>query len=304
MAETNKRPFQIQAINRRFVPFDSEKEKEWKGSFFFVQGADCQPGLTYQWSGKIRKTYTPDAPINWDVEIEATRAIIKKLNEMEPKPKFFIVCGDIVDAYDFEEPFRTRQEKDIKEVLAELDPSIPLVCVCGNHDVGDEPTRSSIQRYVDNFGDDYFDFYCSGVHCIVLNSQFYAHSANVEDLKSQHEQWLDRVLKDHSAKHTIIFQHIPWFLRTYDEDKDYFNIEINTRLQMLEKFHSSGVKKIFCGHYHRNAGGSYKSMEQIVTSAIGLQLGVDKSGVRLVRVTEDDIEHQYFATDDIPANFL
>jgi len=45
-------------------------------------------------------------------------------------------------------------------------------------------------------------------------------------------------------------------------------------------------------------------MEQIVTSAIGLQLGKDKSGVRLVRVTENDIEHQYFATEDIPLNFL
>ncbi len=37
---------------------------------------------------------------SWDVEIEATRAIIKKINQMEPKPKFFIVCGDIVDAFD------------------------------------------------------------------------------------------------------------------------------------------------------------------------------------------------------------
>jgi hypothetical protein len=73
---------------------------------------------------------------------------------------------------------------------------------------------------------------------------------------------------------------------------------------MLEKFHSAGVRKIFCGHYHRNAGGSYKSMEQVVTSAIGLQLGNDKSGVRLVRVTENDIEHQYFSTEDIPLNFL
>lgn len=36
----------------------------------------------------------------WDVEIQATRAIIQKLNQMEPKPKFFVVCGDIVDAFD------------------------------------------------------------------------------------------------------------------------------------------------------------------------------------------------------------
>lgn len=205
-----------------------------------------------------------------------------------------------------EEPFRSEQEHDIKSVLSELDPSIPLVCVCGNHDVGDAPTRASIQRYVDHFGDDYFDFYCAGVHCIVLNSQFYAHSAHVEDLKTEHEQWLDKVLRDNQgqSKHIIIFQHIPWFLSTHDEEKDYFNIELNTRLTMLEKFYSAGVKKIFCGHYHRNAGGMYKSMEEVVTNAIGLQLGQDRSGVRLVRVTETDIEHKYFSTEEIPRNFL
>ena len=36
----------------------------------------------------------------WDMEIEATRAVIQKLNQMEPKPKFFIICGNIVDAFD------------------------------------------------------------------------------------------------------------------------------------------------------------------------------------------------------------
>ncbi len=94
-----------------------EKEKEWQGPFFFVQGADCQPGLTYRWTGTYRMACTPDMPMkylkysvfflsfniilfSWDVEIEATRAIIKKINQMEPKPKFFIVCGDIVDAFD------------------------------------------------------------------------------------------------------------------------------------------------------------------------------------------------------------
>ena len=93
-------------------------------------------------------------------------------------------------------------------------------------------------------------------------------------------------------------------------------------MQILEKFHAAGkrqrvfeyplsfsiflqgVKRIFCGHYHRNARGSYKSMEQIVTSAIGLQLGTDKAGIRLVRVTEDEIEDQYFATEELPTNFL
>ncbi|CAF1010811.1 unnamed protein product [Rotaria sp. Silwood1] len=296
--------FKIQTVNRRFLPFDSEKEKQWQGPFFFIQGADCQPGLTYLWTDTGRMEPTSDMPMKWDIEIEATRAVIKKINQMKPKPKFFIVCGDIVDAFPFEEPFRSQQEKDIKNVFNELDPSIPLVCVCGNHDIGNEPTRESIQSYINNFGDDYFDFYCGGIHCIVINSQFYAHSLNVEDLKLKHEQWLDNVLKDKQSKHIIIFQHLPWFLNEYNEENEYFNIEINLRIKMLEKFHLAGVKKIFCGHYHRNAGGLFKSMEQVITSAIGLQLGNDKSGVRLVRVTENDIEHQYFPTEDIPLNFL
>ena len=27
---------------------------------------------------------------------------------------------------------------------------------------------------------------------------------------------------------------------------------------MLEKLYAGGVRKIFCGHYHRNAGGWFK----------------------------------------------
>jgi hypothetical protein len=44
-------------------------------------------------------------------------------------------------------------------------------------------------------------------------------------------------------------------------------------------------------------------MEQVVTSAIGLQLGREKAGIRLVRVTEDEIQDQYFPTEELPINF-
>ncbi|KAL3195729.1 hypothetical protein MRX96_001847 [Rhipicephalus microplus] len=61
-----------------------------------------------------------------------------------------------------------------------------------------------------------------------------------------------------------------------------------------------GVRAIFCGHYHCNAGGFYKDMELVVTSAIGAQLGCDILGLRVVKVREDNIEHQYYALDEIP----
>ena len=56
-------------------------------------------------------------------------------------------------------PFcRSRQEADLKKVFESLDPGIPMLCVCGNHDIGNSPTHQTIERYTQNFGDDYFYF--------------------------------------------------------------------------------------------------------------------------------------------------
>ena len=106
-----------------------------------------------------------------------------------------------------------------------------------------------------------------------------------------------------SAKHKVIFQHIPWFLKTPEEPKEYFNIDIELRKKMLTKFKSSNVSKIFCGHYHRNAGGwDGPSLELVVTSAIGCQIGNDPHGMRIVKVFEDHIEHKYHSLEDCPTD--
>ena len=69
--------------------------------------------------------------------------------------------------------YREEQVADYKSLLSELHPDIALVCVCGNHDIGNTPTPATVQRYREDFGDDYFSFWVGGVKCIVLNSQFY-----------------------------------------------------------------------------------------------------------------------------------
>ena len=45
------------------------------------------------------------------------------------------------------------------EVYKELDKEIPLVCLSGNHDIGEEPTMELIENYKKDFGDDYFSFW-------------------------------------------------------------------------------------------------------------------------------------------------
>ena len=48
-----------------------------------------------------------------------------------------------------------QQVRDFKRVWAGLDQDIALVCLCGNHDVGNKPTRESIDHWTSQFGDDF-----------------------------------------------------------------------------------------------------------------------------------------------------
>ncbi|CAL1291438.1 unnamed protein product [Larinioides sclopetarius] len=286
------------AGNKTYPGFEKENGSEWKGPFYFIQGADTQFGMI--------ATFDRNAKTGWDEEIELTKKAIHLINTMYPKPKFFIVCGDLVHAFPGMKD-REAQERDFIKVFKELKADIPLVCVCGNHDVGDTPTPLSIQSYQDKFGDDYFSFYCDGVMFVVLNSQYFQDSSLVKDLAEEQEKWLEEKLieaKSGKYKHVIIFQHIPWFLKKHDEEKDYFNIFPELRLKMLEKFYDANIRAIFCGHYHRNAGGFYKDLEVIVTSAVGCQMGNDKSGFRIVKLGEEKIEHEYLAFEDAPHNII
>ncbi|XP_041468404.1 serine/threonine-protein phosphatase CPPED1-like [Lytechinus variegatus] len=294
--------FIVKAKDRKYEGLD-DNEKGWKGPFCFIQGADPQYGMIDDMSGK--------KPITWQAEIELTRKAIAAINRMKPKPKFFVVCGDLVHAMP-DDNQKEEQEADFLKEFAKVDPSIPLVCVCGNHDIGNTPTRKSIQNFRNKFGDDYFGFWAGGVRCLVLNSQLYEDASKVQELKKEQDVWLEAELdaaKSSGCKHLLIFQHIPWFLNKPDEEDEYFNIDLDIRMPMLDKFIAAGVNTIFCGHYHRNAGGSYKGMEEVVTSAMGcplsqspagFEMGKQPSGLRVVKVHEKSISHQFYGMDDIP----
>ncbi|KXJ14636.1 serine/threonine-protein phosphatase CPPED1 [Exaiptasia diaphana] len=286
------------SFNNKYPGLTQETEGRWKGPFCFIQSADTQLGLIDSWNEVAEEEQT------WDKEIILTKKAIAAANILTPKPRFFIVCGDLVNAVPTHR-YNDQQVADFKKVFQELDPAIPLICVCGNHDVGDSPTHKSVQKYRSNFGDDYFTFWTGGVFFIVINSQYFKDGSQVEDITKQQEDWLDEQLqlaKTVNAKHIVVFQHIPWFLKNVDEEDDYFNINKDVRKKMLQKLKKAGVKYVFAGHYHRNAGGIYDGdVEMVVTSAIGLQISHDKdSGMRIVSVLEDKISHEYYELDKVP----
>lgn len=96
----------------------------------------------------------------------------------------------------------------------------------------------------------------------------------------------------------VAFQHIPFFIDDPEEDDQYFNVPKERRFKYLDKLREVGVKHIFCGHFHKNAGGRYKDLELVITSAIGAPLGNDPSGYREVNVEEDNIKHRYVTIKD------
>lgn len=294
----NSTDFKIKAKNRKHVDFassDNQEASKWLKPFFFLQAADCQFGLIDRYLKRLEEP-------GWSEETEQSELLVEACNRMEPKPRFLVICGDLVDAYPGEKN-QEEQVAEFKRIYAKLDPEIPLVCVCGNHDLGEQPTLTSVELFKSNFGDDYFHFVVDGALFIVINSQFYKNREFVEEYARQQDDWLEALLdKCKQYKHSIIFEHIPWFLRDQDEDDDYFNITKSTRVSWLNKFKQAGVSKIMCGHYHQNTGGWISDdLELVVTSAIGAQLGPDKSGARVVKLLDTHVHHEYFAMSDLPS---
>jgi len=302
----------LKAENRTLPGFEeTELGEQWSEEpFFFVQAADTQLGMMVHRGDRDGVSFSEPVPypdVTWEEELQLCRLTVEKVNRMDPKPAFFILCGDILDAFPEQWPeIRKKQEKDFMEVFKDL--NVPLICVCGNHDVGQTPTKDTIANYVKSFGDDYFSFWLGGVHFIVLNSQFYEDCSLTQDLADKQDEWLDAQLVK-PAHHKVIFQHIPWFFKHPYEAKFFnVNIELKLRLKMLQKFKEAGITKIFCGHYHANGGGWYDDgIEVVATSAIGAQIAKDGNppaghGVRIVKVAKNSITHKYFKLEDLPAH--
>ncbi|XP_021266894.1 serine/threonine-protein phosphatase CPPED1 isoform X2 [Numida meleagris] len=149
------------ARGRTLTAFCQDDEYQWKGPFYFIQGADPQFGLIKAWA--VGNTGSGDD--EWGEEMKLTEQAVQAINKLNPKPKFFVLCGDLIHGM-------------------------------------------------------------------------------------------------------------------------------------------PGIKAVFSGHYHRNAGGCYRGLEMVVSSAIGCQLGEDKHGLRVVLVTDEKIVHRYYSLDELSSQGL
>jgi serine/threonine-protein phosphatase CPPED1 len=196
-----------------------------------------------------------------------------------------------------------RQKRDFQTIWNDLNDNIALVCVCGNHDVGNRPTRTSIQRFNQSFGDDRLAFWAKGrCYNIVLNTSLFNDPTGALDLYQEQLEWLEERFQyavDNEATHIFVFGHHPWFLYREDEDETagdlpgvsivaddnhdksgqivaddaYFVIPLQRRRQVLDMFQKYKVTAAFAGHFHQNLVTKTSfGMEMITTSALSVVL--------------------------------
>ncbi len=251
--------------------------------WFFVQLSDPQLGMFTE-----NRDFVQDAA-NFEFAVAAVNRL---------KPAFVVVTGDLVH-----KPGDAAQIAEYRRIVGKIDRAIPVYNIAGNHDVQNEPTPESLASYTAIFGPDRYTFRHRGMVGIVLNSSVIHSPGKAPAQLAEQESWTRAELskaKAEGARHIVVFQHHPWFIKSASEADQYFNIPTPRRAAYLALFREFGVRYLFCGHYHRNAEARDGEIENITSGPVGKPLGGAKSGIRVAIVRADAIEHRYYELGELP----
>lgn len=273
--------------NKKKTKNITEKERRRPKGHRFIITADTQFGILMDGFAMISP--------NWSQEIEISRKCVEQINAMEgdDRPLFVCVCGDLVDTEgSFSGAIASwkkvmkgwernlifeQQVKDFKRVWSGLHADIALVCLCGNHDIGNRPTNASIEHWTSSFGDDYLSFWVNGTFNLCLNNCLFSNPTGAPDLFDEQLQWMEEKLvyaRQNDATHIFVMGHFPWFLKHEDEADDeinshsaaplgwgppgtkfedgYFTIPYKYRKIAMALFKKYDVTACFSGHFHQN----------------------------------------------------
>ncbi|KAI4800419.1 hypothetical protein KUCAC02_013248, partial [Chaenocephalus aceratus] len=225
----------LRAQHRTFSGLTEDAESKWTGPFFFIQAADPQLGLMKAWKeGDYLVHAMPALP----------KAACRQI--LHPEPGCFCQRDQRRGRWKTPRSERVRSG-DLKKALKEDGPLHPTGVRHWEPRPGEHPTPGRMSSSCSAWGNDYFSFWVGGVLCLVLNSQLFHDASACPQLKEAQETWLEEQLSRASSsaepkpKHVLVFQHIPLYLKTPDEEDDYFNLKREVR-QSLERFKRAAVR--------------------------------------------------------------
>ena len=246
--------------------------------FFFLQLSDPQFGFI-------------DNNKSISAETEAMNKAVTAINQL--KPPFVVITGDFVNNSKSKE-----QIAAYKSMIAQIDSSVKVYMIPGNHDIG-KVSRASIDNYKKNYGETHFSFRYGDCAFIGIDSNI----IKEEDKEREEVQfkWLEQELqKTKDARFKFVFTHCSVFLKRMDEPVNYSNFSLPMREKYVHLFQKYGVNAIFAGHLHNNAYGKVGNMEMITIGPVGRVLGTGYQGMNLVKVYPDRFISEFIALNQFP----
>lgn len=246
--------------------------------FFFLQLSDPQFGFI-------------DNNKSISAETEAMNKAVTAINQL--KPPFVVITGDFVNNSKSKE-----QIAAYKSMIAQIDSSVKVYMIPGNHDIG-KVSRASIDNYKKNYGETHFSFRYGDCAFIGIDSNI----IKEEDKEREEVQfkWLEQELqKTKDARFKFVFTHCSVFLKRMDEPVNYSNFSLPMREKYVHLFQKYGVNAIFAGHLHNNAYGKVGNMEMITIGPVGKVLGTGYQGMNLVKVYPDRFISEFIALNQFP----
>lgn len=246
--------------------------------FFFLQLSD--PQFVFMDNNK-----------SISAETEAMNKAVTAINQL--KPPFVVITGDFVNNSKSKE-----QIAAYKSMIAQIDSSVKVYMIPGNHDIG-KVSRASIDNYKKNYGETHFSFRYGDCAFIGIDSNI----IKEEDKEREEVQfkWLEQELqKTKDARFKFVFTHCSVFLKRMDEPVNYSNFSLPMREKYVRLFQKYGVNAIFAGHLHNNAYGKVGNMEMITIGPIGKVLGTGYQGMNLVKVYPDRFISEFIALNQFP----
>ena len=246
--------------------------------FFFLQLSDPQFGFM-------------DNNKSISSETEAMNKAVTAINQL--KPPFVVITGDFVNNSKSKE-----QIAAYKSMIAQIDSSVKVYMIPGNHDIG-KVSRASIDNYKKNYGEPHFSFRYGDCAFIGIDSNI----IKEEDKEREEVQfkWLEQELqKTKDARFKFVFTHCSVFLKRMDEPVNYSNFSLPMREKYVRLFQKYGVNAIFAGHLHNNAYGKVGNMEMITIGPVGKVLGTGYQGMNLVKVYPDRFISEFIALNQLP----
>ena len=247
-------------------------------TFFFLQLSDPQFGFI-------------DNNKSISAETEAMNKAVTAINQL--KPPFVVITGDFVNNSKSKE-----QIAAYKSMIAQIDSSVKVYMIPGNHDIG-KVSRASIDNYKKNYGETHFSFRYGDCTFIGIDSNI----IKEEDKEREEVQfkWLEQELqKTKDARFKFVFTHCSVFLKRMDEPVNYSNFSLPMREKYVRLFQKYGVNAIFAGHLHNNAYGKVGNMEMITIGPVGKVLGTGYQGMNLVKVYPDRFISEFIALNQFP----